>query len=90
MGTVAAAVPIAVPIINRVNGIIKITSNKKGNGRMVFTIKFNDEKTNLFSSSCPFRDKTKNVPIGNPTNNAARIEKPTIIAVSPMDIQISD
>lgn len=90
IGSVAAAVPIAVPITNRVNGIIKITSSKNGNERIMFTSKFKDEKTSLFSSNCPLRHRNKNVPMGSPTNNAANTEKPTIIDDSTIDSQISD
>ena len=43
-GIVAAAVPIAVPMTNLVNGIKKTTNNKNGKERIIFTNKFNDRK----------------------------------------------
>ena len=50
-GTVAAAVPIAVPMTNLVNGIKKTTNNKNGKERIILTNKFKIEKTNWFSST---------------------------------------
>lgn len=88
-GTVAAAVPIAVPMMNLVKGIKKTTNNKNGKERIVFTNKFNMENTNLFSSILPFLQRKRTVPTGSPIRTAANIETPTITNVSPIAVKIS-
>lgn len=81
-GTVAAVVPMAVPMR-------KTTKSRNGKERMVFTNKFNTEKTIRFSYICPFLHRKSNVPTGSPTITAAAIETPTMMKVSPIERQIS-
>lgn len=88
-GTIAAVVPIAVPMINLVKGIKKTTSSKNGKDRIIFTNKFKTVKTNRFSITSPLRQRKSKVPTGRPNSIAAPIDAPTIINVSPMDNQIS-
>ncbi|MNE60004.1 hypothetical protein D3C80_1551260 [compost metagenome] len=89
-GTEAAKVPIAVPTMSLVSGIMNTTSSKKGNDRITFTAPFKTAEIVLFSYSCPFPVKKRSVPAGSPSKTAAATDIPTITKVSPIDSAIWD
>ncbi|MMZ60605.1 hypothetical protein D1872_227100 [compost metagenome] len=84
IGKIAAEVPIVVPMIKRVNGLIATKKMINGIGRMILISKFRNINTNLFSNKLPLRVTYSTKPIISPRILAKISVTTTIKSVSPV------
>src|ERR1700759_4264656 len=84
-GTIAAAVPIEVPTIRRVNGIKATRRMMNGNERKPFTIAPITRLTQRFSHKPPGDAPTRMSPSGSPTAKLIEPDTAVITSVSPSE-----